>query len=121
MQNYPVVKELTGILLDSYLLQTFCPSSPSLVHTFGNLLGKFQSLKTLSLVSFAGMKLNKCAVLQIGDVKWRPPVQGNSPPVQNKEPYVNLDMVTCTCRLSSCNLECTKYMPAYIVLEGERQ
>ena len=30
------------------------------------------------------------------------PVQGKSPPVQVKEPYSNLDMVTC--RLSSCNL-----------------
>ena len=29
------------------------------------------------------------------------PVQGKSPPVQVKEPYGNLDMVTC--RLSSCN------------------
>ena len=29
------------------------------------------------------------------------PVQGKSPPVQVKEPYSNLDMVTC--RLSSCN------------------
>ena len=35
------------------------------------------------------------------------PVQGKSPLVQVKEPYGNLDMVTC--RLSSCNLECTKY------------
>ena len=34
------------------------------------------------------------------------PVQGKSPPVQVKEPYDNLDMITC--RLSSCNLECTK-------------
>ena len=41
------------------------------------------------------------------DVNWMPPVQGESPPVQVKEPYGNLDMVTC--RLSSCNLECTKY------------
>ena len=33
-----------------------------------------------------------------------PPVQDKSPPVQVKEPYGNLDMVTC--RLSSCNPEC---------------
>ena len=41
------------------------------------------------------------------DVNWMSPVQGKSPPVQVKEPYGNLDMVTC--RLSSCNPECTKY------------
>ena len=35
------------------------------------------------------------------------PVQGKSPPVQVKEPYGNFDMVTC--RLSSCNPECTMY------------
>ena len=33
------------------------------------------------------------------------PVQGESPLVQVKEPYRNFDMVTC--RLSSCNPECT--------------
>ena len=41
------------------------------------------------------------------DINWMSPVQGKSPPVQVKEPYGNLDMVIC--RLSSCNLECTKY------------
>ena len=40
----------------------------------------------LSLVSFAGMTLNKCAVLWIGTVT-RGPVQGESPPLQVKEPY----------------------------------
>ena len=35
------------------------------------------------------------------------PVQGESPLVQVKEPSGNFDMVTC--RLSSCNPECTKY------------
>ena len=39
------------------------------------------------------------------DVNWMSPVQGKSPPVQVKEPYSNFDMVTC--RLSSCNPECT--------------
>ena len=34
------------------------------------------------------------------DVNWMSPVQGKSPPVQVKEPYGNLDIVTC--RLSSC-------------------
>ena len=41
------------------------------------------------------------------DFNWMSHVQGKSPPVQVKEPYGNLDMVTC--RLSSCNPECTKY------------
>ena len=41
------------------------------------------------------------------DVNWMSPVQGESPLVQVKEPYGNFDMVTC--RLSSCNPECTKY------------
>ena len=35
------------------------------------------------------------------DVNWMSPVQGKSPPVQVKELYSNLDMVTN--RLSSCN------------------
>ena len=29
------------------------------------------------------------------DVNWMSPVQGKSPPVQVKEPYGNLDMVSC--------------------------
>ena len=41
-----------------------------------------------------------------GDVNWVSSVQGKSPPVQVKEVYGYLDMVTC--RLSSCNPECTK-------------
>ena len=32
------------------------------------------------------------------DVNWMSPVQGKSPPVQVKEPYGNLDMVTCATR-----------------------
>ena len=43
-------------------------------------------------------------------------MQGKSPPVQVKEPYGNLDMVTC--RLSSCNSECTKYTCRYYSKEG---
>ena len=43
------------------------------------------------------------------DVNWMSPVQGKSPLVQVKEPYGNLDMVTC--RLSSCSatrsVQCT--------------
>ena len=38
-------------------------------------------------------------------------MQGKSPPVQVKEPYGNLDMITCS--LSSCNPECTKYTCRY--------
>ena len=41
------------------------------------------------------------------DLNRMSPVQGESPLVQVEEPYGNFDMVTC--RLSSCNLECTKY------------
>ena len=59
---------------------------------------------TLSLVSFAGMTLDKCMSFGSGRMS---PVQGKSPPVQVKEPYGNLDKVTC--RLSSCNSECTKF------------
>ena len=44
------------------------------------------------------------------------PVQGKSPPVQVKEPYGNFDMVTC--RLSSCNPECTKYTCRQYSKEG---
>ena len=54
---------------------------------------KFWCPKLLSLVS-----LNKCAV-----INWMSPVQEKPSPVQVKEPYGNLDMVTC--RLSSCNPE----------------
>ena len=46
----------------------------------------------LSLVSFAGMTLNKCAVLCIGTLTGGP-VQGESPPVLVKEPYSS---VTCS-------------------------
>ena len=46
-------------------------------------------------------KKSKVTVLQLC-------VQGESPPVQVKDPYGNLGMVTC--RLSSCNPECSKYI-----------
>ena len=64
--------------------------------------GIFPCPNTLSLVSFAGMTLESASSFGSGHS-----VQGESPPVQVKEPYSNLDMVTC--RLSSCNPECTKY------------
>ena len=54
------------------------------------------------LVCFNG-PLNKCIDLRVGTLTG----SGKAPPVQVKEPYGNLDMVTC--RLSSCNPECTKY------------
>ena len=41
------------------------------------------------------------------DINWMSPMQGKSLLVQVEEPYGNLDMITC--RLSSCNTECTKY------------
>ena len=44
----------------------------------------------LVIFIFAGMTLNKCAVLRIGMLTGGPPVQGESPPVQVKEPYSSL-------------------------------
>ena len=44
------------------------------------------------------------------------PVQGESPLEQVKERYGNFDMVTC--RLSSCNPECTKYTCRLYLKEG---
>ena len=43
--------------------------------------------KMLSLVSFAGMTINKCAVLWIGAITGGP-VQGESPPVLVKESHI---------------------------------
>ena len=53
---------------------------------------KFWCLNTFSLVSFAGMIRNKCAVLLIGVLTGGP--QGKSPTVQVKELYGNLDTAT---------------------------
>ena len=52
--------------------------------------GKFRCPKTLFLVTFAGMTLDKCIVLRIGALTGCPLCHG-----QVKEPYGNLDMVTC--------------------------
>ena len=52
------------------------------------------------------------------DVNWMSPVQGKSSPVQVKEPYGNLDMVTY--RLSSCNPECTKEIKVHLSIILER-
>ena len=56
--------------------------------------GKFRYPNILCVVSFAGMTLNKCALILDRDVNWRPLVQGESPPVQVKEPYTVVDMIT---------------------------
>ena len=50
----------------------------------------------LSLVSFAGMILNKCAALWIGTLT-RGPVQGESPPVLAKESYIQTYSRTSVC------------------------
>ena len=47
-------------------------------------------MNMLSLVSFAGTTLNKCIDLRVGTLAG----SGKSSPVQVKEPYSNLDMVT---------------------------
>ena len=50
----------------------------------------------LSLVSFAGMTLNKCAVLQIGMLTGGP-VQGESPPGLVKESHIQSYSTTSVC------------------------
>ena len=50
----------------------------------------------LSLVSFAGMTLNKCAVLWIGMLTGGP-VQGESPPVLVKESHIQTYSRTSVC------------------------
>ena len=50
----------------------------------------------LSLVSFAGMTLNKCAVLWIGTLTGDP-VQGESPPVLVKESHIQTYSRTSVC------------------------
>ena len=72
----------------------------------------------LSLVSIE-VKLNKY-VLGIRMLTGCPMYRESlAPPVQVKEPYGNLDMVTS--RLLSCNPEFTKYIPADNACEGVRQ
>ena len=53
----------------------------------------------LSLVSFAGMTLNKCAVLRIGTLTGGPLCRENHPLCMFKNPTV---VYMITCRLSSC-------------------
>ena len=50
----------------------------------------------LSLVSFAGMTLNKCAVLWIGTLTGGP-VQGQSPHVLVKESHIQTYSTTSVC------------------------
>ena len=50
----------------------------------------------LSFVSFAGMTLNKCAVLWIGTLTGGP-VQGVSPPVLVKESHIQTYSRTSVC------------------------
>ena len=52
--------------------------------------------KTPSLVSFAGITLNKCAVLWIGALTGGP-VQGESPPVLVKESHIQTYSRTSVC------------------------
>ena len=54
---------------------------------------KFRCLNTLSLVSFAGMTLDKCIVFRIETLTRCPLCMETQ--VQVKEPYRNLDMTTC--------------------------
>ena len=57
---------------------------------------KFWCPNMLSLVSFAGMTLNKCAVLWIGTLTGGP-VQGESPPVLVKESHIQTYSRTSVC------------------------
>ena len=60
---------------------------------------KFRCPNTLSLVSFAGMTLNKCAVLRIGTLTGGPLCRESHPLCRLKNPTV---VYMITCRLSSC-------------------
>ena len=60
---------------------------------------KFQCPNMLSLVSFAGMILNKCAILQIGMLTGGPLCRESHPLCRLKNPTV---VYMITCRLSSC-------------------
>ena len=51
---------------------------------------KFRCPNMFSFVSFAEITLGTCTVLRIGMLTGPSPVQGESPPVQVKEPYSSL-------------------------------
>ena len=57
-------------------------------------------LNMLSLVAFAGMTLNKCAVVWIGTLTGGP-VQGESPPVLVKESHIQTYSRTSVCGRTS--------------------
>ena len=60
---------------------------------------KFRCPNMLSLVSFAGMTLNKCAVLRIGTLTGGPSCRKSHPLCRLTNPTV---VYMTTCRLSSC-------------------
>ena len=60
---------------------------------------RFWCPNTLSLVSFAGMTLNKCAVLRIGTLTGGPLCRESHSLCRLKNPTV---VYMITCRLSSC-------------------
>ena len=78
---------------------------------------KFRCPDMLSLVSFAGMTLNKCAVLRIGTLTGVP-LYRKSPPVQVKEPYSSLHDYLYAFILQNRCIQCT---PAYNPLERVKQ
>ena len=105
-----------------------CPNQRSLLSLKMRLRSSSWSFASssldLTLATSSGLILQICLIMALSlrckccrfvlvnrpsdrDVNWMSPVQGKSPTVQAKEPCGNLDMVTF--RLSSCNLECTKY------------
>ena len=63
---------------------------PGSIPTSGN---ENFGVQTLSLMSFAGITLDKCIVLSDRYVNWMSPVQGKSHPVQVKEPNGYLDNI----------------------------
>ena len=63
-----------------------------------------ESLNTLSLVSFAGMELDKSIELRMGTLTGCALCRESNPLCRLKNPIV---MVTC--RLSSCSPRCTMY------------
>ena len=60
-----------------------------------------------SLVSFAGMTLNKCSVLWIGTLTGGP-VQGESPPVLVKESHIQTYSRTSVCGRTYLGIVCRK-------------
>ena len=67
----------------------------------------------LSLVSFAGMILNKCAVLWIGTLTGGP-VQGESPPVLVKELQIQTYSRTSVCGRTYLGVVYRKHLYIYI-------